>query len=238
MNKSALIGYTGFIGSSFKRHFDLKLNSKSSIEEIKEINVDELYVCAPSGVKWKANQNPESDSESCKNLLLLIKNFKSIKRIVLVSTNDALNPSCPYGENRKEFNDSLEKYCNENQIELFIFYLGMTFGKNARKGMVFDFLNGNFDYYSGGVYQLYPVSRIEQDIDYCVKNNIQRALFCSEPIKTSEVKALFGITENSLSDVSYKVEPFGIPAISKDEIFRQIEQLKKKDYYHYEDKIC
>lgn len=228
MNTSALIGYTGFIGSSFKRHFDYKINTKTVLEN--KIDVSELVICAPSGLKWKANQNPESDSESCKNLLLLIKNFKSIKRIVLVSTNDALNPSCPYGENRKEFNDSLEKYCSENQIELFIFYLGMTFGKNAKKGMVYDFLNGNFDYYSGGVYQLYPVSRIEQDIDYCVKNNIQRALFCSEPIETSEVKALFGITENSLSDVSYKVKPFGIPAIKKSEIFDCINKLKKSCY--------
>ena len=104
----------------------------------------------------------------------------------------------------------------------------MTFGKNAKKGMVFDFLNGNFDYYKGGVYQLYPVSRLSDDIRYCVKNNIQRALFCSEPIETSAVKALFGISENSLSDVYYKVKPFGIPAISKDEIFKCIGQLKKE----------
>lgn len=145
MNKSALIGYTGFIGSSLKRHFDLKLNSKSSIEEIKEINVDELYVCAPSGVKWKANRQPSEDRLSCKKLYSLITDkFKNLKRIILISSNDTLEPTCPYGENRKEFNDSLEKYCNENQIELFIFYLGMTFGKNARKGMVFDFFERKF----------------------------------------------------------------------------------------------
>ena len=237
MNTSALIGYTGFIGSSFKRHFDYKINSKSIIED--KISVSELVICAPSGLKWKANKQPSEDLLSCKKLYSLIRDkFKNLKRIILISSNDTLKPTCPYGENRKVLNDLLEKYCSENKIELFIFYLGMTFGKNAKKGMVYDFLTGNFDYYSGGVYQLYPVSRIEQDIDYCVKNNIQRALFCSEPIKTSEVKALFGITENSLSDVSYKVKPFGIPAISKDEIFRQIEQLKKKDYYHYEGKIC
>lgn len=226
MNTSALIGYTGFIGSSFKRHFDYKINSKTVLE--KKIDVSELVICAPSGLKWKANKQPSEDRLSCKRLYSLITDkFKNLKRIILISSNDTLEPTCPYGENRKEFNDLLEKYCNENKIELFIFYLGMTFGKNARKGMVFDFLNGNFDYYSGGVYQLYPVSRIEQDIDYCVKNNIQRALFCSEPIKTSEVKALFGITENSLSDVSYKVKPFGIPAIKKSEILDCINKLKK-----------
>ena len=226
MNTSALIGYTGFIGSSFKRHFEYKINSKTVLED--KISVSELVICAPSGLKWKANKQHSEDRLSCKRLYSLIKDkFKNLKRIILISSNDTLKPTCPYGENRKEFNDLLEKYCFENNIELFIFYLGMTFGKNAKKGMVFDFLNGNFDYYSGGVYQLYPVSRIEQDIEYCVKNNIQRALFCSEPIETSEVKELFGITENSLSGVSYKVKPFGIPAISKDEIFGHIEQLKK-----------
>lgn len=54
-------------------------------------------------------------------------------------------------------------------------------------------------------------------------------LIDSEPIKTSEVKALFGITENSLSlsGVSNKVKPFGIPAIKKSEIFECINKLKK-----------
>ena len=226
MSTSALIGYTGFIGSSFKRHFDYKINSKSIIED--KIDVSELVVSAPSGLKWKANKEPSEDRLSCKRLYSLITDkFKNVKRIILISSNDTLEPTCPYGKNRKVLNDLLEKYCSENKIELFIFYLGMTFGKNAKKGMVYDFLNGNFDYYSGGVYQLYPVSRIERDIDYCVKNNIQRALFCSEPIKTSEVKALFGITENSLSDVSYKVKPFGIPAIKKSEILGYINELKK-----------
>jgi len=54
-----------------------------------------------------------------------------------------------------------------------------------------------------------------------------KVLFCSEPIKTSEVKALFGITKNSLPDVTYKVKPFGIPAIKKSEIFDCINKLKK-----------
>lgn len=230
LNMNVLIGHTGFIGSSLNQnYFNLRISSKDwkNIAN-KSISADEVVITAPSGLKWKANQDPEKDLQNIKELVYNIKNkFKSIRRLILVSSNDTILLTSEYGKNRKYFNDLLEKYCTENKIELFIFYLGMTFGKNAKKGMVFDFLNGNFDYYKGGVYQLYPVSRLEKDIDHCVKNNIRRALFCSEPIKTSEVKAIFGITENSSSDVLYEVKPFGIPAISKNEIFGQIEQLKK-----------
>lgn len=228
--KRVLIGYTGFIGSSLNQnYFNLRISSKDwkNIAN-KSISADDVLITAPSGLKYKANQEPEKDLQNIKELVYNIKNkFKSIRRLILVSSNDTILLTSEYGRNRKYFNDLLEKYCAENNIELFIFYLGMTFGKNAKKGMVFDFLNGNFDYYKGGVYQFYPVSRIEQDIDYCIKHNIKRALFCSEPIETSEVKELFGITENSSSDVLYEVKPFGIPAISKDEIFDRINELKK-----------
>ena len=118
MNTSALIGYTGFIGSSFKRHFDYKINSKTVLE--KKIDVSELVICAPSGLKWKANKQPSEDRLSCKKLYSLITDkFENLKRIILISSNDTLEPTCPYGENRKEFNDLLEKYCNENKIELY-----------------------------------------------------------------------------------------------------------------------
>lgn len=233
LNMNVLIGHTGFIGSSLNQdYFDVRISSKDwNTISNNSISADDAVITAPSGLKWKANQDPEKDLQNIKELVYNIKNkFKSIRKLILVSSNDAILLTSEYGKNRKYFNDLLEKYCFENNIELYIFYLGMTFGKNAKKGMVFDFLNGNFDYYKGGVYQLYPVSRLFDDIRYCVKNNIQRALFCSEPIETSEVKALFGITENSLSDVSYKVEPFGIPAIKKSEIFDCINELKKSCY--------
>ena len=226
MNTSALIGYTGFIGSSFKRHFDYKINSKTVLE--KKIDVSELVICAPSGLKWKANKQPSEDRLSCKKLYSLITDkFKNLKRIILISSNDTLEPTCPYGENRKEFNDLLEKYCNENKIELFIFYLGMTFGKNARKGMVFDFIHGNFNFYNGGTYQLYPVRHLEQDIQHCIDNSIHKAMLASVPIKTSEIKALWNVKDNYQSDVCYNFEGFGIPLLDKATILKEIEWIRQ-----------
>lgn len=227
---NVLIGCNGFIGSSLNQdYFNLRISSKDwdSISD-NSISANEVIITAPSGLKYKVNQDPEKDLQNIKELVQIIKNkFKSIRKIILISSNDSILLTSEYGKNRKYFNDLLEKYCFENKIELYIFYLGMTFGKNAKKGMVFDFLNGNFDYYKGGIYQLYPVSRLSDDIRYCVKNNIHKALLCSEPIETSEVKALFGISENASSDIRYSLKSFGMPEISKDEIFECIKQLKK-----------
>lgn len=226
---NVLIGHTGFIGSSLNQdYFNLRISSNDwdSISD-NSISADEVVITAPSGLKYKVNQNPEKDLQNIKELVHNIKNkFKSIGRLILVSSNDAILKTSEYGKNRSYLCNQLRDYCLTKNIQFYVFFLGMTFGTKAKKGMVFDFLHGNFDYYKGGVYQLYPVSRLSDDIRYCVKNNIHKALLCSEPIETSEVKGLFGISENSNSDIRYSLKPFGIPEISKNEIFMNIGQLK------------
>ena len=189
---NVLIGYTGFIGSSLNQdQYHLKLNSKNWNNISEPIDVDKLVIAAPSGVKYLANRDPLKDLDSCLTLASnIIKYFKSIKTMVIISSNDTLNPTTDYGQNRLYFNTLMEKVCEKLNTDLYIMYLGMTFGSNARKGMVYDFIHGNFDFYRGGTYQFYPVRRLEQDIQYCIDNKIHRAMLSSVPIKTSEIKAL------------------------------------------------
>ena len=173
---NVLIGYTGFIGSSLNQEqYHLKLNSKNWDSISEPIDVDKLVIAAPSGVKYLANRDPLKDLDSCLTLASnIIKYFKSIKTMVIISSNDTLNPTTDYGQNRQYFNTLMEKVCEKLNTDLYIMYLGMTFGSKARKGMVYDFMHGNFDYYKGGTYQLYPVRHLEHDIQYCIDNKIHR----------------------------------------------------------------
>lgn len=225
---NVLIGYTGFIGSSLNQdYFDLKISSKDwdSISD-NSISADEIIITAPSGLKWKANKEPEKDLKNIEELLINIKNkFKSIGRVILISSNDAILKTSEYGKNRSYFYIQLQDYCLSNNISFYAFFLGMTFGVKAKKGMIYDFLNGNFDYYKGGVYQLYPVSRLAKDIRYCVEHNIHIALLCSEPIQTKEIKTLFGVEDSYESAEEYSLTKLGLDLISKEEILEEIKWM-------------
>ena len=225
---NVLIGYTGFIGSSLNQEqYQLKINSKNWDSISEPIDADKLVIAAPSGVKYLANREPLNDLDKCLSLVRnIIKYFKSIKTMVIISSNDTLNPTTDYGQNRQYFNNIMEEVCRNKHTSLYIMYLGMTFGSKARKGMVYDFIHGNFDYYKGGTYQLYPVRRLEQDIQYCIDNKIHRAMLSSVPIKTSEIKALWNIKDNYQSDVCYNYEGFGVPLIDKVTILKEIQRMR------------
>lgn len=225
---NVLIGYTGFIGSSLNQEqYQIKINSKNWKDISEPIEADRLVIAAPSGVKYLANRDPLKDLDNCLSLARnIIKYFKSIKTMVIVSSNDTLNPTTDYGQNRLYFNTLMEKVCEKLNTDLYIMYLGMTFGSKARKGMVYDFMHGNFEFYKGGTYQLYPVRRLDQDIQYCIDNKIHKAMLSSVPIKTSEIKALWNIKDNYQSAVCYNFEGFGVPLIDKVTILKEIQQIK------------
>ena len=60
--KKALIGFTGFIGSTLIRqsHFD-ELYRSTNIDEIRGKNFDLIVCAAAPAWKWLANKNPEDD---------------------------------------------------------------------------------------------------------------------------------------------------------------------------------
>ena len=87
-NSTALIGYTGFVGSNLKAQhpFDEYYNSKN-IANIAGKNFD-LVVCAGvSAVKWLANQEPAADLAGIETLKKQLSTIKA-KHFVLISTVD------------------------------------------------------------------------------------------------------------------------------------------------------
>lgn len=151
--KSALIGYTGFVGSNLLEQttFNECYNSKN-IGEIAGQEFD-LVVCAGvSAIKWFANQNPEIDLSNIADLKHNISKAV-IKHLVLISTVDVydmpvmvdedhvpdVNKQDFYGKHRYE----LEQWVmhQPNISSYTIVRLPGLFGKYLKKNLIFDIMN-------------------------------------------------------------------------------------------------
>ena len=88
MNRTALVGFTGFVGSSILRNVSFsELYNSANIEDIRG-KAFELLVCAGApGQKWWANQNPQEDWENLQRLIGCLDSV-SADRSVLISTVD------------------------------------------------------------------------------------------------------------------------------------------------------
>ena len=217
-NQNLLIGYTGFIGSNLKEHFKFLSNSKTKFNQ--NLVYDDVFISAPSGIKYKCNQNPNQDLENIKNLIYELKNLKC-KRVVLISSSDCFYLKDSYGKNRFYLEEQLKEIFKE---KLFIFRLAMVFGKNAIKGLAFDFKNKNFNFYKQGIFQFYPVKRLYNDIQDLVKKNIHFAYLSSEGIDVDEILKLFGRRRVEPNKTIYDLKEVNYKFISKEEIFNNLKE--------------
>ena len=149
--KTALVGYTGFVGSNLyeKGTFDYKFNSKN-IEEAYGLTPDLLIYAGIRAEKYLANLNPTEDLNNIKRGMENIKKIRP-KKLVLISTIDVypvpinvnedsvIDSSVlqPYGANRFY----LEQVVRENFSEALIIRLPGLFGKNIKKNFIYDFIN-------------------------------------------------------------------------------------------------
>lgn len=151
--KSALIGYTGFVGSNLIDQHDFeRLYNTKNIAEIEGQEIDLVLCSGVSAVKWLANQEPQADIDSIENLKYHIQKAK-IKHFVLISTVDIYdNPeqvnedSLPdiskqdhYGNHRYQ----LEQWVASNTsfASYNVIRLPGLFGKHLKKNLIFDILN-------------------------------------------------------------------------------------------------
>ena len=187
-NKDALIGYNGYIGSFLikKKKFSLKFNSKN-INLIKNKEINNLYLAAPSSLKYFANQHPKKDKKNIKNLIHFLKNTKC-KKIIYFSTIDICyqkKKTDHYGANRKY----LENFIKKNFKKHLIIRLPGLFGWNLRKNFFYDILkNHSLKYHNSKTkLQWYFLENIFKDINYLNKKKIKLINLVSEPIQLSEI---------------------------------------------------
>lgn len=211
---TALIGYTGFVGSNIAaQHTFDDLYNTSNIDDIDGKEYDLVVSAATYAEMWKINQDPEGDLAQINGLIEHLKNVKA-KKFVLISTvgiyknpNGAdedtpieLDGLTPYGTNRHH----LEQFVAENFDALIVRLPGL-FGKGLKKNVIFDLLNDNMvdRIHADGVYQYYNLGNIWKDIQTALDNDLKLVNFAVEPVSTREVaKEAFGLDfDNKPEDV-------------------------------------
>lgn len=196
---SALIGYTGFVGSNLLRqtHFDDLYNSKN-IWEIEGREYD-LVVCAgASAEKWRANKEPLVDAYRIRELASHLLYVRA-RKLVLISTVDVY--PCPeagpdedspilggepldYGRNRAW----LERFVRGTFDNTSVVRLPALFGRGLKKNCLYDLIHKGISVCDDQDYfQFYPMSRLWADI---LKTNQPIRNLPTQPITFRELRLL------------------------------------------------
>lgn len=200
---SALIGYTGLVGSNIARQADFNEFYNSKNIDLIQGRTFDLVVCAGvPAVKWWANQNPEQDLKIIQDLAEKLKTVRT-KHFVLISTVDVyLEPIgvdehtaidaasiAPYGKHRL----MLEQDLRSTFEDLHVIRLPGLFGQGLKKNILFDMLCGNIleKINPASSFQWYPLSRIWPDIQIVIEQNLPLVNFSVEPILSQQIKQRF-----------------------------------------------
>ena len=236
--KSALIGYTGFVGANLARQgsFDDQYNSKN-IQDIDGKSYDLVVSAGARAEKWRINQDPETDLadlQKLKDHLLAVKT----RKLVLISTVDVYKNPIGVDEDTKIDTDGLqpyglhryqlEQFCQEN-FDCLVVRLPGLFGQGLKKNVIYDFLHdNNIDkIHRGGMFQYYNLDNIWKDIQIALSNNLRLVNFAAEPVRTDAIaKAAF--------DMDFINEPEGTTAGLYDMKSKHADLFGGKDGYLYD----
>ena len=196
--RTALIGHTGFVGETLKRHthFDALFHS-TDIQKIEGGSFD-LVVCAGApAAKWKANQDPPGDRLNIEKLMRHLSTV-SAHQFVLISTVDVFDeplgvdedstptpgPSNAYGSNRL----LLESYLRD-KFRATVVRLPGLFGTGLRKNAIYDLLHQhNVDLLQPmSTFQFYDMSGLWSDLLRILAARVPVAHVCPEPVRLLDV---------------------------------------------------
>ncbi len=199
MKDSALIGYSGFVGSNLKEQlaFDALYRS-SNILDIRGQQFTTLVICAVPAVKWLANQNPDADKKNIDVLLGHIQHVRA-KNVVLISTIDVypfpldvtesdipdVNTHHAYGANRYYLEEEVMRSFETVQVVR----LPGLFGTGLKKNVIFDFIHNNRLEFidSRNVFQFYNLDYIGRDISRIEATKLPLVNISTAPVTVAEV---------------------------------------------------
>ena len=148
--KSAIVGYTGFVGQNLclSHLFDAKYNS-INIKEAFGTNPDLLVYAGIRAEMFTANHFPEKDLANIEEAIVNIQKINP-KKLVLISTISVypvfegdettvidVNEGTAYGKNRRY----LEKWVEENVEDYLIARLPALYGEGIKKNFIFDMIH-------------------------------------------------------------------------------------------------
>jgi hypothetical protein len=197
--KSALVGHTGFVGSTLKNqhNFDAFFRS-TDISTIANQEFDFVVCAGAPAKKWLANQRPDEDYKCIQRLIRALSNMHC-KRFVLISTVDVFSDPngvdessiinttglCPYGLHRRQLELFVEK---QFKTSLVLRLPGLV-GPGLRKNIIYD-IHNNYDVAtidSRNIFQFYPMVNLWSDLQKALTLGIGYLHLTSEPLSVSEV---------------------------------------------------
>lgn len=199
MAADALIGYSGFVGSSLlrQRAFDARFRS-TDIAGVANRSFG-LVVCAGAPAqKWIANREPVRDRAAIDALIahlrsLVCESFVLISTIDVFSHPIGVDEQTPvdesglhaYGLNRR----MLEKFVAEHFPQSLVVRLPGLVGPGLRKNVIYDILNDhNLDVIdSRSVFQFYPMVNLWSDIETALRGGLRLLHLTAEPVSVGEV---------------------------------------------------
>ncbi len=196
---SALIGHSGFVGTTLKRQraFDHLFRS-TDIADIAGHAFDLVICAAAPAQKWIANAEPDEDAANLDRLMSHLGTF-SCERFVLISTADVFKTPVGVDEDTEPEITGLHAYGrNRLRLERFvalcfadtlILRLPGLVGPGLRKNVIYDLLNNNnfaaID--SRGVFQFYPMVKLWADIAMGLARRLTMLHLTAEPVSVEEV---------------------------------------------------
>jgi len=197
--KNALIGFSGFVGSTLLRqtHFDALYRS-SNIGDIQGQNFDMVVCAGAPAQKWLANRHPEQDREKILSLTGWLETIQCA-RFVLISTVDVFKLPVDVDEATAVDEDGLHAYGTHRRIlekfveshfdNYLIVRLPGLVGPGLRKNVVFDLLNENNlpAIESRNIYQFYPMVNLWYDIQTAIQHGLSLVHLTAEPVRVSDI---------------------------------------------------
>jgi nucleoside-diphosphate-sugar epimerase len=196
---NALIGYSGFVGSTLQKQtqFD-RLYRSINIHDIETEKFNYVVCAGAPAQKWIANNEPQKDEDNINTLINHLQKIEA-KKFVLISTVDVFkNPINvtekthvdesdlqAYGLNRRK----LEKFVESHFENFLIVRLPGLVGPGLKKNILYDFKNNNNieKIESRSIYQFYPMVNLWTDIKKAFDLNISHIHLTAEPIAVNEI---------------------------------------------------
>jgi len=201
--KTALIGYTGFVGATLHQALQASHCYRSTnIDEIRGQEFDQVICAGVQAMKWWANLHPQEDRAGIQRLLAALSEVKA-QRFTLISSIDVYPAPREVDENTVIDEEGhhayglhrlqVEEWVREHFAHVAVLRLPGLFGPGLKKNVIFDMMhdNGLEKVHPDGVFQYYDTRQLAGDIEKVWQAEIALLNVSAEPIATSEIRDHF-----------------------------------------------
>jgi sugar phosphate isomerase/epimerase len=201
MSRSAIVGWTGFVGGELLRTIpDVDLYNSSTVQTMVNKSYKTIYFAGLPAEKWRINKDPASDYQTLTDIIKILETM-TIDRFVLISTVDVLDCSIeqdetgpayashPYGKHRR----LMEEWVDKHIADHYILRLPGLFGTGLKKNVIYDLIHDNLvgSISLSSSFQYYNIENLKDDIDYCICKKIRLIHLVSPPIQTETIVSQF-----------------------------------------------